>query len=83
MPSYADKQSREEYLAMMRRVLEGVRELLRPDGMLFLHCDFRANPILRTIADEPVRMGEFFERNYLGSITRAEPPSGISAASTT
>lgn len=52
LPSYADKQSREEYQAMMRRVLEGVRELLRPDGMLFLHCDFRANPILRTIADE-------------------------------
>ena len=52
LPAFSDDMEPDAYYAMMRRVLEGCHSLLREDGMLFLHCDFRASARLRLIMDE-------------------------------
>jgi len=52
LPAYDDDLDPESYYALMRRALEASRELLRDDGMLFLHCDFRASARLRLILDD-------------------------------
>ena len=49
LPAFSDDLEPDAYYAMMRRVLEGCHSLLREDGMLFLHCDFRASARLRLI----------------------------------
>jgi DNA modification methylase len=40
------------YLAFMSDTLVLLRELLAPDGVLFVHCDWRANAYLRVLLDE-------------------------------
>lgn len=63
LPAFADDLSPQAYYAMMRGVLEGCHALLREDGMLFLHCDFRAAARLRLILDDI-----FGEANLLNEI---------------
>ena len=63
LPAFSDDLEPDAYYAMMRRVLEGCHSLLREDGMLFLHCDFRAVARLRLIMDEI-----FGEKNLLNEI---------------
>lgn len=63
LESFADRQSREDYLAMMRRVLELSRRLLSEEGMIFVHLDYRAHPHVRLLMDEI-----FGEDNLLNEI---------------
>ncbi len=63
LPAYDDNMSPDAYYAMMRHVLELCHALLREDGMLFLHCDFRASARLRLILDDI-----FGEANLLNEI---------------
>jgi len=63
LETFADCQSREAFLNMMRNVLTRCHELLRNDGMLFLHIDYRTHPYLRLMLDEI-----FGEENFLNEI---------------
>ncbi len=63
LPTFSDALSREEFLSMMREVLTRCRMLLRDDGMIFLHIDYRTHPHLRLMMDEI-----FGEDNFLNEI---------------
>ncbi len=63
LQSYDDTRTREDFLAMMRQVLEQCRLLLRDDGMIFVHIDYRTHPYLRLLMDEI-----FGEDNFLNEI---------------
>lgn len=63
LESFSDAMTREEFLNMMRNVLECCHRLLRSDGMLFLHIDYRTHPYLRLMLDEI-----FGEDNFLNEI---------------
>ena len=63
METFSDSMSRDEFLDMMRAVLVRCHALLRSDGMLFLHIDYRTHPYLRLIMDEI-----FGEDNFLNEI---------------
>ena len=63
LPAYDDKLSREDYLSLMRGVLENARALLRPEGLIFVHIDWRMHPYLRLMMDEI-----FGESNFLNEI---------------
>lgn len=82
LPAYEDNLSPEQYYAMMRRVFFASRELLREDGMIFVHCDLRASARLRLLLDEV-----FGEDNLLNEIVWVYHTGGArgdtSAASTT
>lgn len=52
LPTYADDMEEGAYLAWMRRILIGARELLSPTGSLYLHIDFRLSAKLRLMLDE-------------------------------
>lgn len=61
--AFSDSMTRSDYLDMMRDVLEKCRILLREDGMLFLHIDYRTHPYMRLMLDEI-----FGEDNFLNEI---------------
>lgn len=63
LETFNDAMSREEFLQMMRGVLTRCHALLRNDGMLFLHIDYRTHPYLRLMMDEI-----FGEDNFLNEI---------------
>ena len=63
LETFSDTHTREEFLDMMRRVLALCHKLLRDDGMLFLHIDYRAHPYMRLMLDEI-----FGESNFLNEI---------------
>ncbi len=63
LPAFNDTKDREAYIMMMRRVLADSHKLLREDGMLFLHIDYRAHPYMRLLLDEI-----FGESNFLNEI---------------
>ena len=63
LETFSDKLSREDYLALLRRVLELCKRLLREDGMIFVHVDYRANPHVRLLMDDA-----FGEDNLLNEI---------------
>lgn len=50
--AYQDLADREAYMKMMRVVLTESRKLLRDDGMVFLHIDYRMHAHLRLLMDE-------------------------------
>ena len=50
--AYQDLADREAYMSMMRHVLTESRKLLRDDGMVFLHIDYRMHAHLRLLMDE-------------------------------
>ena len=70
LPAFSDAMEPEAYYAMMRRTIEGCHTLLRDDGMLFLHCDFRTSARLRLILDDV-----FGEGNLLNEIAWVYPVS--------
>ena len=41
LPTYTDDMEETAYLAWMRKILSGARELLTPSGSLYLHIDYR------------------------------------------
>ena len=61
--SFTDRMSREEYLALLRRVLELCRRLLCDEGMIFVHLDYRASAHVRLLMDDI-----FGEDNLLNEI---------------
>ena len=63
METFSDSMGRDAFLEMMRAVLVRCHALLRSDGMLFLHIDYRTHPYLRLIMDEI-----FGEDNFLNEI---------------
>ena len=63
LETFNDALSRSEFLEMMRGVLTRCHALLRSDGMLFLHIDYRTHPHLRLMMDEI-----FGEDNFLNEI---------------
>jgi len=63
LETFSDSLSREEFLQLMRGVLTRCHALLRSDGMLFLHIDYRTHPYLRLMMDEI-----FGEDNFLNEI---------------
>ena len=71
LEAYRDPKDLSTYLNMMRRVLMACRELLREDGMLFLHADYRASAHLRLLLDEL-----FGEENFLNEIIWAYQSGG-------
>lgn len=63
LETFSDALNRDEFLELMRGVLSRCRALLRMDGMLFLHIDYRTHPYLRLMMDEI-----FGEDNFLNEI---------------
>lgn len=63
IPTYSDSKDKGEYLTLMRDVLTSAHKLLREDGMLFLHIDYRMHPHMRLLLDEI-----FGESNFLNEI---------------
>ncbi len=61
--TFSDAMDRPAFLEMMRAVLTRCHRLLRQDGMLFLHIDYRTHPYLRLMMDEI-----FGEDNFLNEI---------------
>lgn len=63
LETFQDHKNREDFLAMMHRVLSAVHRLLRNDGLLFVHIDYRTHPHLRLMLDDI-----FGESNFLNEI---------------
>jgi len=63
LPGYRDDLPRNEYLEMMKNVLVSCRALLKSDGLIFLHIDWRMHPYLRLLMDEI-----FGESNFINEI---------------
>lgn len=63
VPAYDDNLPREEYLALMRRVLTACKQLLAPDGLIYIHVDYRMHARFRLLADEI-----FGEKRFLNEI---------------
>lgn len=63
LETFVDQKDRPAFLNMMRKVLEASHKMLREDGMLFLHIDYRTHPYLRLMMDEI-----FGESNFLNEI---------------
>ncbi|MCL4219769.1 MAG: site-specific DNA-methyltransferase [Phycisphaerales bacterium] len=68
---------RESYAHMMAERLALMRELLHPDGCIFVHCDWRANAVIRLIMDDI--FGRACFRNEI--VWRRAPNLGRQAAS--
>lgn len=71
--TYTDTADRATYLEGMRETLCRCRELLSPDGMIFLHIDYRIHPYMRLMMDEI-----FGEDNFLNEIIWAYQSGGRS-----
>ncbi|MBR3273746.1 MAG: hypothetical protein IKF98_07485 [Clostridia bacterium] len=63
LETFSDQMSRDEYLGLLRRVLELCHRLLSDAGMIFVHIDYRAHPHVRLLLDEL-----FGEDNLLNEI---------------
>ncbi|MDH4226447.1 MAG: site-specific DNA-methyltransferase [Deltaproteobacteria bacterium] len=61
--AYTDKFSREGYLEMLRPRLTLMHTLLADTGKIFVHCDWRASHLIRTLLDEI-----FGAENFLNEI---------------
>ena len=61
--AYEDDIDREAYMGLMRAALEGAHKLLKSNGVMFLHIDFRMHAQLRLMMDEI-----FGEDNLLNEI---------------
>jgi site-specific DNA-methyltransferase (adenine-specific) len=63
--------SKEEFLDMLRQVLTMSKKLLKPEGSLFLHLDYRFSAYARLLMDEI-----FGEENFLNEIIWAYQSGG-------
>ena len=63
LPTYWDTMEEPAYLAWMKTVLTGARELLCESGSLYLHIDYRMSAKLRLMLDEI-----FGEQNFMNEI---------------
>lgn len=71
LEGYNDDLPRSEYLEMMRSVLQNAKELLKNDGLIFVHIDYRIHPYIRIIMDEI-----FGESNFINEIVWAYHSGG-------
>lgn len=69
--AYSDTMERGEYLALMRRILEGCHKLLSPTGALYMHIDYRYSAHFRLMLDEI-----FGEQNFQNEIIWAYKSGG-------
>lgn len=63
LEGYNDDLPRNEYLEMMKNVLVNAKALLKSDGLIFVHIDYRIHPYLRILMDEI-----FGEANFINEI---------------
>ena len=63
VPVYKDTRTGDAYIEWMRTILTGCRDLLRSDGSLYLHVDYRMSAHMRILLDEI-----FGERNFMNEI---------------
>ncbi|MHB1314040.1 MAG: DNA-methyltransferase [Christensenellales bacterium] len=64
LQDYSDKWgSREELLSLLEKVLAGCRQLLAPEGSIYVHIDYRLGPHVRLMMDNI-----FGEKNFLNEI---------------
>ena len=71
LEGYSDDLPRNEYLEMMRNVLVNAKVLLKSDGLIFVHIDYRIHPYLRILMDEI-----FGESNFINEIVWAYHSGG-------
>lgn len=74
--TFDDCKDPDQYYDMMRKVMEAAHELLRDDGAMFVHVDYRAHARLRIYGDEI-----FGEENFVNEIIWAYKSGGRSRAS--
>ncbi|MBR3928280.1 MAG: site-specific DNA-methyltransferase [Clostridia bacterium] len=63
LEGYNDDLPRNEYLEMMKNVLVNAKALMKSDGLIFVHIDYRIHPYLRILMDEI-----FGESNFINEI---------------
>jgi len=63
LEGYSDDLPRNEYLEMMKNVLTSAKALLKSDGLIFVHIDYRIHPYIRILMDEI-----FGESNFINEI---------------
>ena len=63
VPAYDDNLPRDEYMALMRSVLESAKVLLRDTGLIFIHVDYRMHAYFRLMTDEI-----FGEKRFINEI---------------
>ena len=69
---YNDKFKHSTWLTFMKNRLEAAKELLRPDGLIFVHCDDNEHAYLKVLMDE------VFDNNFINSIAvKVSPPNGV------
>ncbi len=68
---YNDSFNHSTWLTFMKNRLEVARELLRDDGVIFVHCDDNEAAYLKVLMDEV-----FGRENFIESITVINNPSG-------
>ncbi len=71
--AYSDKLDDASYLSLMRKVLTVCRELLTPEGCIYVHIDFRMSAHLRLLMDEI-----FGAKNFRNEIIWAYRSGGLS-----
>ncbi len=71
IPAYADNLSQDKYMEMMKGVLTLCRELLTPDGTIYLHVDYRMAAYLKLLMDEI-----FGRKNFVNEIIWAYKSGG-------
>lgn len=71
VPAYSDRLSEKAYLEMMKQVLELCRDLLTPDGSIYLHVDYRMAAQLRLLMDDI-----FGKKNFVNEIIWAYKSGG-------
>ncbi|MBK6535429.1 MAG: site-specific DNA-methyltransferase [Deltaproteobacteria bacterium] len=68
------------YLAFMSDTLVLLRELLADDGVLFVHCDWRANGYLRVLLDELFGASVLSQRDRLAPRSQPRPAGRVAPA---
>ena len=76
VPTFQDCRDAAQYFATMERVLKASHKLLKDEGALFVHVDYRAHARLRILADEI-----FGEENFVNEIIWAYKSGGRARAS--
>lgn len=71
VPAYADNLSQDKYMEMMKNVLTLCRELLTPDGTIYLHVDYRMAAYLKVLMDDI-----FGKKNFVNEIIWAYKSGG-------
>lgn len=67
---YNDKFNQSTWLTFMKNRLEVAKDLLREDGVIFVHVD------RNEFAELKILMDEIFDKQYLGTIVNVSTPNG-------